>query len=115
MAVDNDPDKISFSPEESCLSPSRSWTTSSPGTSPGRLWFTTDLQEAELADVHFVCVGTPQSRDSLAADVSAVHDVTRRLAGFSTRDCLIVGKSTVPVGTTEWCPRRWPRAPRDPG
>jgi UDPglucose 6-dehydrogenase len=103
LAVDNDPDKISllsrgvvpFSEPELDDLVARH-------VASGRLRFTTDLQEAaELADVHFVCVGTPQSRDGLAADVSAVYDVTRRLAELSTRDCLIVGKSTVPVGTTE--------------
>lgn len=68
----------------------------------GRLRFTTDLREAAaFADVHFICVGTPQSRDGLAADVSAVYDVARGLAQHVTRHCLIVGKSTVPVGTTE--------------
>jgi UDPglucose 6-dehydrogenase len=68
----------------------------------GRLRFTTDLREAaEFADVHFVCVGTPQERSGLAADLSAVFAVTRGLAQHVTRDCLVVGKSTVPVGTAD--------------
>ena len=68
----------------------------------GRLRFTTDLREAAaFADVHFVCVGTPQTRSGLAADLGAVHAVTRGLAQHVTRDCLIVGKSTVPVGTAD--------------
>jgi UDPglucose 6-dehydrogenase len=68
----------------------------------GRLRFTSELREAAaFADVHFVCVGTPQSSVGLAADVSAVVAVTRELAENVTRDCLIVGKSTVPVGTSE--------------
>ena len=69
-------------------------------TASGRLRFTTDLRRAaRFADVHFICVGTPQSRTGLEADVSAVHAVARGLAADATRDCLIVGKSTVPVGT----------------
>jgi UDPglucose 6-dehydrogenase len=68
----------------------------------GRLRFTTDVREAAaFADVHFICVGTPQSRSGPAADVSAVFAVARALAENLTRDCLIVGKSTVPVGTAD--------------
>ncbi|GAB2747574.1 UDP-glucose dehydrogenase family protein [Nocardioides pakistanensis] len=68
----------------------------------GRLRFTTDLRAAAaFADVHFVCVGTPQSTTGPAADLSAVEAVTRGLARHLTRDSLIVGKSTVPVGTAD--------------
>ncbi len=68
----------------------------------GRLRFSTDLhQAARFADVHFICVGTPQSRHGLEADVDAVFEVARGLAANATRDCLIVGKSTVPVGTAD--------------
>jgi len=66
----------------------------------GRLRFTSSLREAaEFADVHFVCVGTPQASSGLAADLGAVFAVVRGLAEHATRDCLIIGKSTVPVGT----------------
>ncbi len=66
----------------------------------GRLRFTTDLREAtENADVHFVCVGTPQSTSGAGADLSAVESVVDALASAVRRDCLVVGKSTVPVGT----------------
>ncbi len=69
-------------------------------TASGRLRFSTDLAEAaRFADVHFVCVGTPQTREGLAADLTAVHAVVSGLAEHVARDCLIVGKSTVPVGT----------------
>ncbi len=68
----------------------------------GRLRFTTDLRDAaDFADVHFICVGTPQSRSGLAADLGAVSAVVRGLAENVTRDCLIIGKSTVPVGTAD--------------
>jgi UDPglucose 6-dehydrogenase len=66
----------------------------------GRLRFTTSLEEAaEFGDVHFVCVGTPQQRGSYAADLSHVHAVIDGLAPHLTRKTLVVGKSTVPVGT----------------
>lgn len=68
----------------------------------GRLRFTTDAREAaRTADVHFVCVGTPQSQDGLAADVSGVLDTVRSLGPHLGRDCLVVGKYTVPVGTAQ--------------
>src|ERR671910_1327415 len=66
----------------------------------GRLAFTTDFSEAAgFADVFFICVGTPQSRDGLCADLGAVWSVAEQLAPRLTRDCLVVGKSTVPTGT----------------
>jgi UDPglucose 6-dehydrogenase len=69
----------------------------------GRLRFTTDYQEAaEFGDVHFICVGTPQRADGMAADLSYVEASVTSLAPHLTRRALIVGKSTVPVGTAEW-------------
>lgn len=66
----------------------------------GRLRFTTDVAEAVgWADVHFVCVGTPQSKTSHAADLRFVEAATTSIAQNLTHDALIVGKSTVPVGT----------------
>jgi UDPglucose 6-dehydrogenase len=66
----------------------------------GKLRFTTSLSEAaEFGDVHFVCVGTPQERGSYAADLRHVHAVIDGLAPHLNRDTLVVGKSTVPVGT----------------
>lgn len=65
----------------------------------GRLRFTTDIVEAAAADVHFICVGTPQSANSNAADVRYVDAAVRGLVPHLTHDALIVGKSTVPVGT----------------
>jgi UDPglucose 6-dehydrogenase len=66
----------------------------------GRLRFSASLAEAaEFGDVHFVCVGTPQLAGSLKADLSHIETVIDRLASNLTRDCLLVGKSTVPVGT----------------
>jgi UDPglucose 6-dehydrogenase len=66
----------------------------------GRLRFGTDLAEAAaFGDVHFVCVGTPQATDSPAADLTYVNQVVTDLALHLHRRCLVVGKSTVPVGT----------------
>ena len=66
----------------------------------GRLRFTTSFQEAgEFGDVHFVCVGTPQQQDSEAADLTYVNASIAALAAHLHRRALVVGKSTVPVGT----------------
>jgi UDPglucose 6-dehydrogenase len=66
----------------------------------GRLRFTTSFAEAgAFGDVHFLCVGTPQRPDGLAADVSYLDAATVALAEHLTRPSLVVGKSTVPVGT----------------
>ena len=66
----------------------------------GRLRFTTSYEEvAEFADVHFVCVGTPQSKGSYAADLTYVEAAFSTLAPLLTRPALVVGKSTVPAGT----------------
>lgn len=68
----------------------------------GRLRFTTDLAEAgEFGDIHFVCVGTPQLQGSTAADLSYVEGVVGDLAPHLRRRALVVGKSTVPVGTAQ--------------
>ena len=67
----------------------------------GRLRFTTSYQEAGAwGDVHFIGVGTPQRAGEGAADMSYVDAATISLARNITKDALIVGKSTVPVGTT---------------
>ena len=65
----------------------------------GRLSFTTDFTAASSCDVHFICVGTPQAKDSLAADMTFVNGALRSIAPIAKRGSLIVGKSTVPVGT----------------
>jgi UDPglucose 6-dehydrogenase len=67
----------------------------------GRLRFTDSFAEVgEFADVHFVCVGTPQVKDGGGgADLSYVFGAADALAPHLTRATLVVGKSTVPVGT----------------
>ncbi len=68
----------------------------------GRLRFTTSFEEtAEFGDVHFLCVSTPQRDGELAADVSYLDRAIESLAPLLRRPALVVGKSTVPVGTAE--------------
>ncbi|MGW1064158.1 UDP-glucose dehydrogenase family protein [Streptomyces aureus] len=68
----------------------------------GTLRFTTSLEEAaRFADTHFVCVGTPQRPDSGAADLRHVEAVVDGLAPGLREGALVVGKSTVPVGTAD--------------
>ena len=71
------------------------------GLRMGLLSFTTELEAAHEADVHFLCVGTPQRADGEAADLSALTAAVTALAPLLERDVLVVGKSTVPVGTAE--------------
>ena len=67
----------------------------------GRLTFTTDFSAAADADVHFICVGTPQSKDGLAADLTYVKSSVAAIAPHLKDGALVVGKSTVPVGTAQ--------------
>ncbi|MCQ1951073.1 UDP-glucose/GDP-mannose dehydrogenase family protein [Arthrobacter sp. zg-Y859] len=65
----------------------------------GRLTFSTDLADAAGADVHFVCVGTPQRKGEYAADLRYVDAAVAGLAPHLKPGNIVVGKSTVPVGT----------------
>ncbi|MFE9612695.1 UDP-glucose dehydrogenase family protein [Streptomyces sp. NPDC006012] len=68
----------------------------------GRLRFTMDWAEiAEFGDVHFVCVNTPQKYGEYAADMSYVDAAFASLAPHLTGPALVVGKSTVPVGSAD--------------
>ncbi|MGW2023725.1 UDP-glucose dehydrogenase family protein [Streptomyces decoyicus] len=68
--------------------------------STGRLRFTTSYEEAgAFGDVHFVCVNTPQKHGEYACDMSYVESAFDSLAPYLTRPALVVGKSTVPVGS----------------
>jgi UDPglucose 6-dehydrogenase len=71
------------------------------GVASGRLVFSSGYESAADADVHFLCVGTPQRAGSHAADLSALWSAVDSLAPLLERGCLVVGKSTVPVGTAE--------------
>lgn len=65
----------------------------------GRLRFTTDMSEVADAAVHFVAVGTPQTKGSYAADLTYVDAAVDGLLPHLAPGALVVGKSTVPVGT----------------
>ena len=70
------------------------------GLDSGRLAFTTSYpQAAAFGDVHFICAGTPAQPGSDHADLSQVYGCVAALAPLLDRRCLVVGKSTVPVGT----------------
>ena len=65
----------------------------------GLLNFSADFSAIKDCDVHFICVGTPQSKTGNAADLSFVNSALEKVAKFAKPGSLIVGKSTVPVGT----------------
>ncbi len=72
-------------------------------TDSGRLRFTTDPAEAagsaDEPTVHFICVGTPQRAGEFAADTRYVDASVTSLLPYLQPGDLVVGKSTVPVGT----------------
>ncbi len=66
-----------------------------------RLTFTTDYQTAyETAEVIFIGVGTPEKKDG-SANLTYVYRVAKQIAEAAKRDCIVVIKSTVPIGTNE--------------
>ena len=70
--------------------------------SSGRLRFTMDWAEiGEFGDVHFVCVNTPQKHGEYACDMSYVDAAFEALAPHLKAPALVVGKSTVPVGSAD--------------
>jgi UDPglucose 6-dehydrogenase len=100
LAIDVDADKIA-------LAASGTAPFFEPGLEPllrknldaGRLRFTSSFAEiGAFGDVHFLCVGTPEG-EAGRADLSAVHAAAAALAPHLSGPCLVVGKSTVPVGT----------------
>jgi UDPglucose 6-dehydrogenase len=71
-------------------------------TVTGRLRFTTDFAEAAgFGEMHFLCVATPGMTDRDDYDLTQVFAAVRSLAPHLDRPATLVGKSTVPVGTTE--------------
>jgi UDPglucose 6-dehydrogenase len=66
----------------------------------GALRFTTSMEEAASdAELHFVCVGTPQKGREYAADLTYVDAAFHSLVKYVRPGSVVVGKSTVPVGT----------------
>ncbi|HEX6365053.1 MAG TPA: UDP-glucose/GDP-mannose dehydrogenase family protein [Agromyces sp.] len=68
-------------------------------TASGRLRFSTEIADAADAEVHFLAVGTPPTSDTHAADLSHVDAAFVSLLPHLSERALVVGKSTVPVGT----------------
>lgn len=79
----------------------------------GRLTFTTDLAAADDADVHFLCVGTPQAPGERRADLTQVYAAADALAPHVRAGALVVGKSTVPVATADRVRRRMQKLAAD--
>ncbi|GEL99477.1 UDP-glucose dehydrogenase family protein [Cellulomonas terrae] len=67
----------------------------------GRLTFSDDMADAAGADVHFVCVGTPQVHGEFRADLTYVNSAVEALRPYLRPGDVVAGKSTVPVGTAE--------------
>ena len=94
------PTRSRFSARALCRSTNRTCPTCWRSTTAAALRFTTDYAElAEGADIHFVCVGTPQLPGQYGADLRYVESAFASLARHLTRQSLVVGKSTVPAGT----------------
>ena len=65
-----------------------------------RLFFTTNISKAlNRSDIIFICVGTPNKKNSLSVDLSYVFQTVKEILKFSKNKKIIVTKSTVPVGT----------------
>ena len=83
-------------------------------TDSGRLQWTTDISEIADADVHFLCVGTPQRRGGHAADLTHVWSAVREMTPHLRAGSVLAGKSTVPVGTSaqieQYVAQHWPGA-----
>ena len=67
----------------------------------GQLRFSTDVSEVKGYGIHFIGVGTPQRRDGAGADLTYVDAAVKDLIPHLSPGDLVVGKSTVPVGTAE--------------
>lgn len=69
------------------------------GGDSGRLRFTTDINELGAATMHFLCVGTPQTAGKMSADLTQLESAVDSLLTVLKPGDVVVGKSTVPVGT----------------
>lgn len=85
--------------------------------SSGRLTWTRDYAELGDADLHFICVGTPQQSGAHAADLSHLWSAIKELRPNLKPQSVIAGKSTVPVGTAQGIQRSisdgWPGGESD--
>lgn len=71
------------------------------GSASESLTFSADISEAADASIHFICVGTPQAKATSSADLSFVYGAVDSLLPHLSAGDIVVGKSTVPVGTAQ--------------
>lgn len=71
------------------------------GSSSGVLMFSSDVSDARTASTHFICVGTPQAKSASSADLTFVYGAIDSLLPHLSAGDIVVGKSTVPVGTAQ--------------
>ncbi len=71
------------------------------GLESGRLQFSADMSDVKGATVHFIAVGTPQRLGSSSADLTYVDQAFADLLPHLAEGDIVVGKSTVPVGTAQ--------------
>lgn len=69
------------------------------GLANGRLRFSTDYRDLAQPQLHLLCVGTPQQQTGFGADLGRIDAAVERAAPIVAPGSLLVGKSTVPVGT----------------
>lgn len=63
--------------------------------------FSTEISDIKDCSIHFLCIGTPQSKEGISADISALESAFASVISVAQDGSIVVGKSTVPVGTAE--------------
>jgi UDPglucose 6-dehydrogenase len=66
-----------------------------------KLTFTTQISDIHECAIHFLCIGTPQAKDGMSADLYALDSAFASVISSVKDGSIVVGKSTVPVGTAE--------------
>ena len=66
-----------------------------------KITFTTDISSISECEINFLCIGTPQNREGIAADLSALESAFDSVLSVAKSGSIIAGKSTVPVGTAQ--------------
>jgi len=66
-----------------------------------KITFTTDISSISECEINFLCIGTPQNREGIAADLSALESAFDSVLSVAKSGSTIAGKSTVPVGTAQ--------------